>query len=88
MGIQDKAIVTAVHAVGMTVLDVVRSVDFYSRVLSIEMVSDVELSGLEFDRYLGVPGLRARLVRMKLGAEVLELTGYLTPKGRPESKSW
>ena len=90
MAIQNKAVITAVHAVGMTVLDVDRSIDFYSRVLPFEMLSDVELSGQEFNHYLGVPGLRARLLRMKSGAEVLELTGYHTPKGRPipsDSKS-
>ncbi|HYL82409.1 MAG TPA: VOC family protein, partial [Candidatus Acidoferrum sp.] len=70
-------------AIGMTVADMDRSVEFFSKVLSFEKVSDVEVWGDEYEHLEGVFGLRMRVVRMRLGDESLELTEYLTPKGRP-----
>jgi catechol 2,3-dioxygenase-like lactoylglutathione lyase family enzyme len=67
----------------MTVAEMDRSVDFYSRVLSFEKVSDVEVWGDEYEHLEGLFGLRIRVVRMRLGDESIELTEYLTPKGRP-----
>ena len=75
--------VKAVVSVGMTVADMDRSVDFYSKVLSFEKVSDVEVAGTEYERLTGVFGVRLRLVRMRLGEESLDLTEYLAPRGRP-----
>jgi len=78
-----QPLATAVDAVGMTVSDVDRAVEFYSRVLSFEKTSDVEVSGDAYERLEGLFGLRMRVVRMRLGDESIELTEYLTPKGRP-----
>lgn len=75
--------VVAIDAVGMTVSDVDRSIEFFSKVLSFEKVSDVEVAGSEYEHLQGVFGLRMRVVRMKLGEEFIELTEYLTPRGRP-----
>ncbi|HKV34631.1 MAG TPA: VOC family protein [Pyrinomonadaceae bacterium] len=77
------ALVERVGAIGMTVSDMDASIDFYSRVLPFVKVSDVEVTGEDFERLQGVFGLRMRVVRMKLGEEFIELTEYLTPKGRP-----
>jgi catechol 2,3-dioxygenase-like lactoylglutathione lyase family enzyme len=79
----DRELVVAVNAVGMTVDDMDRSVEFYSRVLSFEKISDVEVWGTEYEHLQGIFGLRMRVVRMRLGSEFIELTEYLTPKGRP-----
>ncbi|HEY8413511.1 MAG TPA: VOC family protein, partial [Pyrinomonadaceae bacterium] len=76
-------LVEQVGAIGMTVSDMDTSVDFYSRVLSFEKISDVEVSGEDYERFQGVFGLRMRVVRMRLGDEFIELTEYLAPKGRP-----
>jgi catechol 2,3-dioxygenase-like lactoylglutathione lyase family enzyme len=76
------AIVRSVESVGMTVSDMDRSVDFYSRVLSFRKVSDIELSGNAYEHLEGVFGLRMRVVRMQLGSEFIELTEYLAPRGR------
>ncbi len=78
-----QPLVTAVDAVGMTVSDMDRAVDFYSKVLTFEKVSDQEVSGPEYERLVGVFGARARMVRMKLGDEAIELTEFLAPRGRP-----
>jgi catechol 2,3-dioxygenase-like lactoylglutathione lyase family enzyme len=77
------ALVRGVDSVGMTVGDMDRSVDFYSKVLSFQKVSDVEVAGEDYEHLEGVFGLRMRVVRMKLGDESLELTEYLAPRGRP-----
>jgi catechol 2,3-dioxygenase-like lactoylglutathione lyase family enzyme len=78
-----QPLIEAVGAVGMTVDDMDRSVEFYANVLSFEKVSDVEVAGDDYERLQGVFGVRMRVVRMKLGDECIELTEYLAPKGRP-----
>jgi catechol 2,3-dioxygenase-like lactoylglutathione lyase family enzyme len=67
----------------MTVSDMDRSVDFFSKVLLFEKISDVEVAGSEYERLQGVFGARLRVVRLRLGDEVIELTEYLAPQGRP-----
>ena len=78
-----QSVVRSVESVGMTVSDMDRSVDFYSRVLSFGKISDMELVGNDYEHLEGVFGLRMRVVRMQLGTELIELTEYLAPKGRP-----
>jgi len=75
--------VQEVAAVGMTVSNMDRSVAFFSDVLTFEKVSDVEVAGDEQERLVGLFGIRTRVVRMRLGTEAIELTEYLTPRGRP-----
>jgi len=77
------ALASEVAAVGMTVSNMERSVAFFSDVLTFEKVSDVEIAGSGHERLTGVFGMRARVVRMRLGAEQIELTEYLAPRGRP-----
>jgi catechol 2,3-dioxygenase-like lactoylglutathione lyase family enzyme len=73
----------AVEAIGITVADMERAVDFYSRVLFFQKLSDVELAGDALERLYGVAGLRLRVVRMRLGEELIELSEPLAPQGRP-----
>jgi catechol 2,3-dioxygenase-like lactoylglutathione lyase family enzyme len=75
--------VTAVDAIGMTVGDIDRSVEFYSKVLSFEKASDVEVWGDQYEHLQGLFGIRMRVVRMTLGDEAIELTEYLAPQGHP-----
>ena len=81
-------LVKSVELVGMTVGDMDRSVEFFSRVLSFEKVSDVEVAGNEHEQLQGVFGARMRIVRMQLGDEFIELTEYLAPQGRPIPVDW
>jgi catechol 2,3-dioxygenase-like lactoylglutathione lyase family enzyme len=76
-------VVQAVGTVGMTVSDLDRAVEFYSTVLTFEQISDVEVAGEAYEHLQGVFGLRMRVVRMRLGDAVIELTQYLAPQGRP-----
>jgi catechol 2,3-dioxygenase-like lactoylglutathione lyase family enzyme len=78
-----SAAVRAVTAVGMTVSDVDRAVAFYTSVLAFERVSDVEVADSAYEHLSGVFPARARVVRLRLGGEMLELTEYLAPRGLP-----
>ena len=80
---QPPPLVEGVDAIGMTVSDMDRAIDFYSKVLTFEKVSDTEVAGENYEHLEGVFGLRMRVVRMRLGDEFIELTEYLAPKGRP-----
>lgn len=77
-----------VDAIGMTVADLDRSVEFFTKVLSFEKISDVEVHGVEYEKLQGVFGLRMRVARLKLGDETIELTQYLAPEGRPIPIEW
>jgi catechol 2,3-dioxygenase-like lactoylglutathione lyase family enzyme len=66
---QAQLTATRVETAGFTVSEMGRSVDFYSRVLQFKKVADRQTR-------------RARVVRMQLGEEQIELTQYET-KGRP-----
>jgi catechol 2,3-dioxygenase-like lactoylglutathione lyase family enzyme len=84
VGVQaQQSLVTAVGPVGMTVSDMDRSLDFYTRVLPFRQLSDEEFTGENFEHVKGVFGLRIRVVRLQLGEEQIELTQYLAPRGRP-----
>src|SRR6266581_3336423 len=80
---QNPSLVDGVDAIGITVSDMDRAVDFYSKVLTFEKISDAEVAGENYEHLEGVFGLRMHVVRMRLGDESIELTEYLAPKGRP-----
>jgi len=80
--------IKSVELVGMTVGDMDRSVDFFSRVLSFQKLSDIEVAGGEHEQLRGVFGARMRIVRMRLADELIELTEYLAPPGRPIPVEW
>jgi catechol 2,3-dioxygenase-like lactoylglutathione lyase family enzyme len=75
--------VTHVESVGFTVSDMDKAIDFYTRALPFEKLSDNEVWGEDFEHLSGVFGSHVRIVDLKLGSETLELTEYLTPQGRP-----
>lgn len=80
---REKPRVTEIASIGMTVKDMDASVAFFRDVLTFEKNTDVEVVGREFEQLTGVFGVRLRVVRMKLGDEILELTEFLAPRGRP-----
>lgn len=75
--------IRAVAAIGFTVDDIERSIDFFTNVLRFEKASDVEVTGDEYEHLTGLFPVRMRKVRLRLGAEALELTDYLAPEGKP-----
>ena len=74
---------TGVDSIGMTVSDLDRSVEFYTKVLTFQKVSEFEADGDSYEHLNGVFGLHFRRARLQLGDEFLELTEYLAPQGRP-----
>jgi catechol 2,3-dioxygenase-like lactoylglutathione lyase family enzyme len=72
-----------VEAVGFTVSHMERSVRFYCDALHCVPESDLEVSGPQYARLVGLSEPMARVVRLRLGSESIELTEYLTPRGRP-----
>src|SRR5438046_3995488 len=76
-------LVQGVDSIGLTVSDLDRSVEFYSKILQFEKVSEVEVEGENYEHATGVFGLRMRIARLRLGDESLELTESLAPRGRP-----
>ncbi len=75
--------ISRVDAVGFTVSDMDRALDFYTRVLPFTKISDVDAIGRPFELLSGVFGASARIVRLQLGDERIELTQYRAPRGRP-----
>ncbi|MCY7283781.1 MAG: VOC family protein [Cyanobacteria bacterium CAN_BIN43] len=75
--------IAAVASVNLTIADIERSLDFYTTVLPCKKISDREVAGVELDRLYGLPNVRFRVVKMQMGNETIELTEFLTPKGRP-----
>ena len=75
--------VTAVDAVAMTVADLDRSIEFYTKVLSFTKESECEIAGEDYEHLYGVFGMKARTALLRLGDEKVELIQFLAPEGRP-----
>jgi catechol 2,3-dioxygenase-like lactoylglutathione lyase family enzyme len=74
--------VQRVDAIGITVLDMNRALDFFTKVLPFEKIAEVEVAGTEYEKLKGLFGIRYKKVRLRLGDEEIELTDYLTSGGR------
>lgn len=75
--------VAGVDAIGITVDDMDTAIAFYTEVLPFRIISDREVMGTEYEHLFGVFGLRARIVRLALGEEYIELIDYIAKEGRP-----
>ena len=75
--------VQAVGPVATTVADMERSLRFYTQVLSFEKVSDFSVSGRAYEQLFGVSGAKARIARIRLGQESLDLIQFSNAGGRP-----
>jgi catechol 2,3-dioxygenase-like lactoylglutathione lyase family enzyme len=77
------AAVREVGAIGLTVNDLGRELNFYTNTLPFELVSISEIGGKEQDELLGLKNVKLRLATLKLGEERITLTEHLSKKGRP-----
>jgi catechol 2,3-dioxygenase-like lactoylglutathione lyase family enzyme len=82
IGQAEAAPIERVDAVAITVADMDRALAFYTGVLPFEVVAESEVAGEAYEHLFGVFGLRARIVRLRLGSEEIELIDYLAPEGR------
>ncbi len=73
----------AVGPIGLTVSDLDRSIEFYTKVLDFTKESEIEVHGATYEQLFGVFGARLRVARLRLGNERIELTEFLAPRGRP-----
>jgi catechol 2,3-dioxygenase-like lactoylglutathione lyase family enzyme len=73
---------TQVGAIALTVRNADVSAGFFERVLNFTRVRDVEASGRDVELLHGVFGARVRVITLALGDETIELTEFLTPRGR------
>jgi len=78
-----RAAVREVGAIGLTVNDLGREVEFYTKVLPFERVSESKSDPGAADELLGLSGTQLRSVDLKLGGEHITLTEHLLNKGRP-----
>ena len=76
--------VQRVKMIGFTVADVDREANFFAKVLQFEKISDFRVVGSEYDKMQGVFNVNMRIVHLKLGEQIVELTQYVSPPtGRP-----
>ena len=71
---QEAPAAHSVDGVVIPVANLERALDFYSRVLTFERLSEIDVTD---------EALRARVARLRLGREVIDLVEYVTPRGRP-----
>jgi len=73
-----------VRQIGMTVSDLDRAVEFYTRILGFVVEREDEVAGAEWERFTDVFGVRLRRATLRLGQERLQLTEFLaaTTPGR------
>src|SRR5438045_791857 len=81
-GLASAQTVQRVDAAGITVAEMDRALNFFTKVLPFEKISEVEVHGAEYENLKGVFGIRYRKARLRLGSEEIELTDYLTAGGR------
>ncbi|MEP7164377.1 MAG: VOC family protein [Ferruginibacter sp.] len=74
--------IIAIGPVAITVSDMERSLDFYTKTLPFQKISDEEVYGDAYEKLEGLFGIRMRIVHLKLGDEEIELIDYLTTGGR------
>jgi len=74
--------VEGVDSIGIVVSNLDEAVAFYSRVLGFEPAGQTFVEGGAHETLLALPQLRARRARLRLGDETIELTEYLSPRGR------
>ena len=71
--------VQRVKTIGFTVGDVDREANFFTNVLAFEKTADFRLVGSEYDTLVGVFNANMRIVQLKLGEQIIELTQYVSP---------
>lgn len=74
--------ITGIGPIDITVSNMDRSLDFYTKVLPFQKISDEEVNGGEYENLENLFGLRMRIIKLKLGDEQIELIDYLTTGGR------
>ncbi|MEH2061181.1 MAG: VOC family protein [Nostoc sp.] len=80
--------VQKIRAIGLTVTNCVgglkhSSLDFYTQALGFELVSDITVEGQDYSDLEGVPGVKIRIITLRLGDEFIKLIEYPNIQGKP-----
>jgi catechol 2,3-dioxygenase-like lactoylglutathione lyase family enzyme len=76
--------VQRVKTIDFTVADVDREASFFTKILQFEKIADFRLVGGEWGKLQGVFNASMRIVHLRLGDQIVELTQYVSPPaGRP-----
>jgi catechol 2,3-dioxygenase-like lactoylglutathione lyase family enzyme len=79
---RSQGTVRAVLRVGLTVSELDRLVPFYTAAFGCSVVGEWSAAGARLERLYGLPSPQTRSVRLRLGAEELDLTEFVAPRGR------
>lgn len=80
---QRGPLVQSVASVAMTVSDLDRSIDFFTRTLDFKLESRAERRGEHVERTFGVQGAHVRSALLRLGEERIEIIDFVSAGGRP-----
>ncbi|MEH1855183.1 MAG: VOC family protein [Nostoc sp.] len=83
MSSQTDVQVQRIRAIGLTVTNCNRSLEFYTQALAFELISDITVEGQDYSDLEGVPGAKIRIITLRLGDELIELMEYLNIQGKP-----
>ncbi|MEH2188829.1 MAG: VOC family protein [Nostoc sp.] len=83
MSNQTDVQVQRIRAIGLTVTNGERSLEFYTQALAFELVSDITVEGQDYSDLEGVTGAKIRIITLRLGDELIELMEYLNIQGKP-----
>lgn len=72
----------AVQAISITVKDLGKSLDFYTKVLPFKHIGTEEFYGVESELLMNQFGIRYKIAHLQLGEEYVDLIDYLTTGGR------
>src|SRR5262250_3301342 len=79
-----RAIVCRVMWSAFTIADADRETTFFTKILQFEKIADFRLVGGEWGKLQGVFNASMRIVHLRLGDQIVELTQYVSPPaGRP-----
>ena len=81
--IQSPTQTQQIQAVGLTVTDLDRSIDFYTKSLHFEVISDLTVIEKDTHNRAENKSTRVRIVTLKLGDEQIRLMQYLDGTGEP-----
>ncbi len=82
MSVNTKIQVKEVRAIGSTVANLERSLDFYTQALAFKPIADVTF-GDDYSELEGVKPTQIRIFTLQLGDEQIELMEYLDLEGKP-----
>ena len=66
--------------VGLSVADIERSKKFYTEVLGMEVVMELDIADDRMAKVLSIPGTKTKITHLRLGDGVLELFEYYAPE--------